>query len=104
MKKIILLLSTIIAWLSATAQNCSRTSVGYPPINDLGTGTWRGAIGGLYPGGANSRPAAHDAAGLNIAQHIQPLNGNGAVDTANGKIVWLSVGMSNTTFEAQVFI
>ena len=86
------------------AQNCAVTSVGFPPINDLGAGTWRGATGGLYPGGLNTRPAAHNAAGLAIAQSIQPLNSSGTVDTASGKIVWLSIGMSNTTMESQVFI
>jgi hypothetical protein len=104
MKKILLLLSIITASLSATAQNCSNTSVGYPPINDLGAGKWRGATGGLYPGGANTRPAMHNAAGLNIAQRIRPLAANGNTDTANGKIVWLSIGMSNTTQESQTFI
>lgn len=104
MKKILLLLSFITSVLSATAQNCSNTSVGLPPINDLGTGTWRGFTGGLYPGGSNTRPAAHNAAGLALARGMKPLDGSGAVDTANGSIVWLSIGMSNATMETQVFI
>lgn len=104
MRKVLsaLLLSTYS--LFAAAQNCSRTSVGYPPINDLGAGAWRGAQGGLYPNGSNQRPVAHNTAGLAIAQQIKPLGTSGAVDTAVGKIAWLSVGMSNTTQETQAFI
>ncbi len=101
---VLLLLGAATMHTGSHAQNCSRTSVGYPPINDLGAGSWRGATGGLYPGGSNARPAAHNAAGLAIAQSIQPLNDSGAPDTANGKIVWLSIGMSNATMETQVFI
>jgi hypothetical protein len=41
---------------------------------------------------------------LNIAQNILPLDTSGNVDMVNGKVVWLSVGMSNTTMESQLFI
>jgi hypothetical protein len=106
MKKFILFLSGVSLFsLSITsAQNCSNTSVGYPPINDLGTSYWHGAQGGLYPNGSNFIPAAHMTAGLNIANNIQPLDTNGNVDAVNGKIVWASIGMSNTTQETQAFI
>ena len=90
--------------LNMNAQNCSNTSVGFPPIADLGTGYWRGAQGGLYPGGSNYRPVAHNLAGLGIAQNIFPLDTAGNIDLINGKIVWLSVGMSNTTMETQLFL
>jgi len=33
-----------------------------------------------------------------------PLDTAGNIDMANGKIVWLSIGMSNTTMESQAFI
>ena len=46
---------------------------------------WRQA--GLYGGGEVVRPAAHAAAGVSIAEGIVPIN---------GKIVMLSIGMSNT--------
>lgn len=74
------------------------------PLIDFGAGTYRGFQGGLYPGGSNARPATHNTAGLSIAQSIQPLNNAGSIDVANGKIVWMSIGMSNTTQETQVFI
>jgi len=46
-----------------------------PPLVDLGPGqTYKGQEGGLYPGGKNTRPAAHDAAGQKkIARAIVPL-------------------------------
>lgn len=74
------------------------------PLIDFGTGTYRGFQGGLYPGGSNVRPTAHNAAGISIAQSIQPLNNTGNTDVANGKIVWMSIGMSNATQETQAFL
>jgi hypothetical protein len=74
------------------------------PLTDFGTATYRGFQGGLYPNGSNQRPSAHNAAGLSIAQSIAPLNSSGAVDVTNGKIVWMSIGMSNTTQESQAFL
>ena len=60
-----------------------------PPLVDLGPGqTYQGYEGGLYPGGSNVRPGAHDAAGRKIAQSIVPLDANGDPDHVNGKIVY----------------
>jgi hypothetical protein len=104
MKKFLLLAVSMIFSLCISAQNCNNTSVGFPPISDLGINYWRGFQGGLYPNGSNYRPAAHNLAGLSIAQNILPLDSAGNVDMINGKIVWLSVGMSNTTMESQLFL
>ena len=68
------------------------------PLTDLATGTYRGFQGGLYPNGANTLPSAHAALGTTFARNIRPLNTAGQPD-ANGKIVFLSVGMSNVTQE-----
>jgi hypothetical protein len=66
-----------------------------PPLTDLGPGqTYNGYEGGLYPGGSNVRPAAHDARGQSIAQSIRPLDANGNYDP-NGKIVLTIVSVSN---------
>src|SRR5207244_790121 len=43
------------------------------PVTDLGTTTYLGVEGGLYGGGSNVRPPAHDAAGVSLAQGIGPL-------------------------------
>ena len=74
------------------------------PLIDFGDKTYRGFQGGLYPDGSNQRPSSHNAAGVAIAQSIKPLNTSAAVDETNGKIVWLSIGMSNTTQETQEFL
>ncbi len=100
---LILFLSVLAATASAQP-NCSQTSVGLIPINDLGTGTYNGWTGGLYPNGSNYMPATHKSAGMALSQLIQPLDANGRADPINGKIGWLSIGMSNTTQETQAFI
>jgi hypothetical protein len=67
-------------------------------LNDLGAGSYQGFEGGLYPNGANNPPPAHDAAGMAHAALVQPLDVNGN-PSAGGKIVLMSIGMSNTTDE-----
>jgi hypothetical protein len=68
------------------------------PLSDLGAGMYKGFTGGLYPSGSNSAPATHAAAGITRAQGIVPLDTAGA-SSPSGKIVLLSIGMSNTTQE-----
>ena len=82
------------------ASNCLGTSTGNVPLNDLGTGGYLGQFqGGLYPGGSNALPAAHLAAGLDAAGRIVPRMTSGTADPDHGKVVLLSIGMSNTTAE-----
>lgn len=71
-----------------------RESTGMVPLTDLATGTYKGEQGGLYPGGANVPPPEHLQAGLNAAAQVKPVD---------GKIVLMSVGVSNTTMEFQTF-
>jgi hypothetical protein len=85
------------------AANCDRTSTGYTPLNDLGTGTYQGYEGGLYPFGSNSPPLDYKWMGRAHSRNVVPLNANGQPDPANGKIVLLSIGMSNTTQEFSTF-
>ncbi|MFO0968342.1 MAG: hypothetical protein U0793_22535 [Gemmataceae bacterium] len=72
------------------------------PINDLGAGEYKGSKGGFYPDGKNERPANHEAAGLALAKQVQPLDAAGE-PSPDGKIVLLSVGMSNTAQASQGF-
>ena len=68
------------------------------PLTDLGSGSYQGFMGGLYPGGQNQPPSQHTAEGLARAMAIQPLDVNGNPDPA-GRIIFLSIGMSNTSSE-----
>ena len=86
----------------APASDCTKTSVGLVPLSDLKTGEYRGRQGGLYPGGVNARPPAHEQAGLDQAGLVRPLDASGQ-PSAGGRIVLLSVGMSNTTQEFSTF-
>jgi hypothetical protein len=88
----------------AHASNCAGTSTGLVPITDLGAGFYQGVQGGLYPGGANQRPAAHEAAGIAIANAIAPLDTLGVPDPANGRVVFVSIGFSNCTQEFSAFV
>ncbi|MFZ2490108.1 MAG: hypothetical protein WA208_01355, partial [Thermoanaerobaculia bacterium] len=67
------------------------------PMTDLGTQTYLGFPGGLYPEG-NAMPLEHRLGGLAQAALVRPLDRDGNPDPA-GKIVMLSIGMSNTTQE-----
>ena len=70
------------------------------PLNDLGPSSYHGFVGGLYPAGTNNPPPAHAAAALAIAtDQIKPLNAAGDFDPGQGRIVMISIGMSNATQE-----
>ncbi len=72
------------------------------PLTELEKDEYKGFRGGLYPKGKNERPASHEAAGVAISRRIQPLDAEGKPN-GDGKIVLLSVGMSNTTQEFSAF-
>jgi hypothetical protein len=61
------------------------------PLIDFAPGeTYLGLSGGLYGNNSNTVPARHDQDGKNLAAGIQPIN---------GAILFLSIGMSNTSIE-----
>lgn len=77
-----------------------------PALTDLGSsfyvrmdGQATTFQGGLYPDGSNQPPAEHFAAGLEAAAQIQPRDADGNFDPQSGKIVMISLGMSNTASE-----
>ncbi len=72
------------------------------PLTELGTSKYKGEDGGLYGGGQNEPPPAHLAAALRETAKIQPLDADGK-PAKDGRIVLLSVGMSNTTQEFSRF-
>jgi len=63
-------------------------------LTDLGTGTYFGITGGLYPGGLNYPTLQYKKDLKNFAAAIRPLNNIGAVDSTVGKIVLISLGGS----------
>jgi hypothetical protein len=81
----------------------ARESTGLIALPDLGKGTYKGEEGGLYPGGVNTPPPAHLKAGLAMARKIVPLDADGH-PSPSGKIVLISIGMSNTTMKFQTFM
>ena len=72
------------------------------PLTELGKAKYQRFEGGLYPGGKNERPAAHEANGVALAKQVRPLDRDGK-PSDDGKIVLLSVGMSNTAQSSQGF-
>ena len=81
----------------------SRESTGMIPLTDLGKGTYRGEQGGLYPGGENVPPATHEKAGMRLARSIRPLDAEGR-PSRDGKVVMISIGMSNAEGESDAFL
>jgi hypothetical protein len=76
-----------------------------PALTDLGASVYTrmdgevtSVSGGLYPGGSNTLPLTHRAAGLVKAGQVVPRAANGSPDP-NGRIAFISVGMSNTGME-----
>jgi hypothetical protein len=86
----------------APAASCSATSTGLTALSDLGVGRYRGFIGGLYPGGANHPVAAYARLGRSQARLVVPRGIDGA-PSRNGRIVLLSIGMSNASAEFSQF-
>ena len=78
------------------------SSTGNIALTDLGTGMYKGEQGGLYPGGSNTAPPEHLAAGVKLAKQVKPLDMDGN-PSPDGKIVLMSIGFSNPNMEFPVF-
>ena len=72
------------------------------PLSEL-TGKYKDQDGGLYGGGKNEPPAEHAALARKAIAEIKPLDREGKPAT-DGKIVLMSIGMSNTTQEFSTFV
>lgn len=83
---------------SSPADTSSTQLFSAMPLNDNAQGNYLVFTGGLYPDGSNEPPAQHRSAALARANAIKPLDLNGK-PSSGGKIVLLSIGMSNTTQE-----
>jgi hypothetical protein len=77
---------------------------GCVPLSELGPkDLYKGEDGGLYGEGRNEPPPAHAASARSEAEKIRPLDGDGK-PSGTGKVVFLSIGMSNTTQEFARFM
>lgn len=78
-----------------------REKTGLVPLPEL-TEKYKEEDGGLYGGGKNEPPPEHLASVMKALAKVQPLDEKGQ-PSANGRIVFLGVGMSNTTQEFSKF-
>lgn len=86
----------------ASLSGGARAQTGLIPITDLGSGTYAGYQGGLYPGGVNTPPAGHLTAAVARSSQIVPRAADGS-PSPDGWIGMIAVGMSNTTHEFGAF-
>jgi hypothetical protein len=87
----------------APPERRERSSVGLKPLTEMtAEDRYKGEDGGLYGGGKNEPPAAHQAVARAEASRIVPLDAHGK-PAKEGKIVLLSIGMSNTYGEFRMF-
>jgi hypothetical protein len=87
-------IGTLLLVVALGAQESKLDTSNLKPLTELAAGKYQAFEGGLYPGGKNERPPAHEAAGMALAKRLQ---------SGHGKFVLLSVGMSNTTQEFSTF-
>jgi len=82
----------------------AKPPVGLKPLCDMtAQDRYKGEDGGLYGGGKNEPPEKHLQAALQQARAIQPLDAEGK-PADDGKIGFISIGMSNTTDEFSLFV
>ena len=101
---ILALLLVASAWMQLNNSSATGPAFSATPITDMGTSnsarakssaSYKGFQGGLYENGSNQVPADHDAVGRKLAAQVTPID---------GKIVLLSIGMSNTMDEWGIFL
>lgn len=87
----------------ANAQAAGKASVGFKPLTEMtAQDKYKDEDGGLYGGGKNEPPAAHLAAARKESAKIIPLDASGK-PAEGGKIVLISISMSNATQEFSTF-
>ena len=79
-----------------------KAETGFIPLPEL-TGNYKGQDGGLYGAGQNLPPPALDVMARAAMARITPLDAEGKPNLG-GKVVLLSIGMSNTTMEFSGFV
>ena len=98
-----MVLTAALASLSTADFAHAQACVGCTPLDDAAGPAYLGIYPlGLYPGSTNTPPPAHLALALAAAADIVPRNAAGT-PAANGRIGFLSIGMSNTNQEFAAF-
>jgi len=92
--------ATAVAPTTALAVN--QVSVAVPLMDMTANDRYKGEDGGLYGKGLNTPPPGHRDAALRELAKVRPLDAQGRY-SPDGKIVLISIGMSNTTQEFSVF-
>jgi hypothetical protein len=88
----------------AASQPAGKPSVGLKPLTEMSADDrYKEQDGGLYGKGKNEPPEGHLAAAMAAAKLIQPLDDQGK-PAADGTVVLISLGMSNTTQEFSRFM
>ncbi len=80
-----------------------RESTGLTPLSNKSDANYKGFALGLYGEGQNTPPADHLKRATEAAAKVAPLDAQGQ-PAADGRIVLMSVGMSNTTQEFSRFV
>jgi hypothetical protein len=94
----------IATWAAIGLLLCLQAGPNRVPLTEMGaTDAYKGEDGGLYGEGKNEPPAAHAAAAKAEAEKIQALDADGK-PSPTGKVVLLSIGMSNTTQDFSRFL
>ena len=84
-------------------EESGKSSVGFKPLTEMSAqDRYKGEDGGLYGGGRNEPPEAHKAAARRESARIVPLDSEGK-PAKDGRIVLVSISMSNATQEFSVF-
>jgi hypothetical protein len=79
-----------------------QETTGMVPLTELVDGKYKGQTRGLYGSGKNTPPASHETAAKKELAKVHPLDADGE-PSRDGKIVLISLGMSNTTQEFSQF-
>ena len=88
---------------SAPPKDSGKPTVGLKPLTEMSaTDKYKGEDGGLYGAGMNEPPPAHQKAAQQEAAKIVPLDADGK-PSKDGKIVLVSISMSNATQEFSLF-
>ncbi|MFN0275493.1 MAG: hypothetical protein ACKVPJ_07100 [Chitinophagales bacterium] len=87
------IVAAALCWMASTTAMAQADVTKLPPLDELGTGTYEGYTGGLYPNGSNQMPPGFYNDAIKFAQSIQPLNTSGKPD-ANGKVGLVTIGAS----------